>query len=190
MKYNEAASASGLKTEQVNAVTGDLCADDVPAHLKTKEYYDFDVAIIGLGFHHFENPVKAIQRLTERLKPATGVLLIIDFLPFHEGPSSSGDDVQHTIKHSGFEQKNIETLFKIAKLERFSFSVVDELAVLEHQDGPKKRHMFIARGVKEPTAWGKVVNWMTGVQEVASLQWGSDAAARGSGEAWAVWSGG
>lgn len=171
-KYNDAARSSGLKPEQVNAVVGDLLAEEVPDHLNTEEYFNFDVAVIGLGFHHFENPVRAVERLTERLKPATGVLLIIDFLPFNEeDQNSSTDGFQNTIKHSGFEQKNIETLYKIAKLERFSFSVIDEPAVLEHQDGVKKRVMFVARGVKEPTAWGKVINWVTGVQMSAADQW-------------------
>ena len=166
-KYNDAADSSSLSTEQVNAVVGDLLADEVPEHLNTPEYYDFDVAVIGLGFHHFDNPVRAVQRLNERLKPGVGVLLIIDFLPFNEEQGPSSQDLQHTIKHSGFEQKNIETIFKIARFERFSFSVIDEPAIMNMQDGPRKRQMFVARGVKEPGILGKIGNWITGMQNSA-----------------------
>ncbi|KJY01117.1 hypothetical protein TI39_contig302g00005 [Zymoseptoria brevis] len=81
-KYNEAASSSGLTHEQAHAVVGDLFTQTVAPELCTSEWYNFDIAVIGLGFHHFEHPDLAIKRLAERLKPETGVLVIVDFLPF------------------------------------------------------------------------------------------------------------
>lgn len=169
-KYNEAAQAAGLSPDRVSAVVGDLIGEEVPEHLKTPEYYDFDLAVVGLGFHHFENPVRAIERLTERLKPGTGTLLIIDFLPFDDEQKDSQDVYQGTIKHRGFASANLQKLYKIAKLEKFSFSLVEEPAILETKDGPKKRTIFIARGKKEPTTWGKLSNWMYGMQMTAADQ--------------------
>ncbi|KAK3709402.1 hypothetical protein LTR37_010963 [Vermiconidia calcicola] len=170
-KYNETAQSSGLTSEQANAVVGDLLAEEVPSHLTTEEYYNFDIAVIGLGFHHFENPMLAIQRLTERLKPGTGVLLIIDFLPFdpeQEGPQGA---VKHTIKHGGFARTNMEKMYEKAGLENFSFSVLEEPAVMETKHGgTNKRDVFIARGRREPTKWGKVVDWFWSMQHVATDQ--------------------
>ncbi len=171
--FNEAAQASGLKTEQVNAVVGDLLGDEVSANLDTPEYQNFDLAVIGLGFHHFENPMRAIERLTERLKPATGVLIIIDFLPFDKdepaGPQAAN---AQTIKHGGFARQNMEMLFKAAKLENFSFSVMEEQVEMFGKDGTSsKRSVFFARGRREPTTWGKISKWIGSMQTVASDQW-------------------
>ncbi len=80
--FNDTARASGLGEDRVKAVVGDLIGEEVPSHFDGEEWQNFDIAVVGLGFHHFENPVRAVQRLTERLKSGTGVLLIIDFLPF------------------------------------------------------------------------------------------------------------
>ena len=62
--YNEAARSSGLAPEQAHAVVGDLLGATVPSELSGPDFYDFDVAAIGLGFHHFENPPLAVKRLT------------------------------------------------------------------------------------------------------------------------------
>ena len=170
-KYNEAARSSDIPPERVNAVVGDLFAEEVPEHLKAEEYYNFDLAVIGLGFHHFENPVLAVQRIAERLRPGTGTLLIIDFLPFDDEQQNSEDPWTGTIKTRGFARANIEKLYKLAKLEKFSFSLVDEPAVMETKEGEtKKRSIFIARGRKEATTWGKISNWMYGVQMQAADQ--------------------
>lgn len=169
-KYNDDAKAAGLPPERVHAVAGDLCGDDVPDHLTTPEFSEFDLAVIGLGFHHFENPVRAIERLTERLKSSTGTLLIIDFLPFDDEAGAATDPWMGTIKNRGFTQTNIEKLFTAGGLGKFSFSMLDEPAVLEKESGPVKRGVFIARGVKKPTTWQRVSNWMYDVQMSASDQ--------------------
>ena len=169
-KYNDDAKAAGLQPERVRAVVGDLCADEVAEHLKTDEFKEFDLAVIGLGFHHFDNPMRAIERLAARLKTATGTLLIVDFLPFDEGAENSEDPWAATIKHRGFTRTNIEKLFKMAELEKFSFSVLDEPAIMESESGTKKRAIFIARGVKKATAWQKVSNWFYDIQMTAAEQ--------------------
>lgn len=73
----------------MRAYQGNLCVpeDPNPASLTSPEFYDFDIAAVGLGFHHFDDPKLAARRLAERLKVG-GVLMILDFLP-HEKPDVS-----------------------------------------------------------------------------------------------------
>ena len=69
--YNEAARSSGLTTEQAHAVVGDLiCPEEPAAELSGPEFYNFDVAAIGLGFHHFEDPPLAVKSNTRRTQGA------------------------------------------------------------------------------------------------------------------------
>lgn len=166
-KYNEEAQAAGLKPEDVRAVQGDLLAEEVPDHLKTAEFYNFDLAVVGLGFHHFENPFVAIERLTERLKPDTGTLMIVDFLPFEKGEHGNA---QHTINSGGFTKSNLQALHEAAKMQKFSFSVIDEPAVMELQEGTQKRTLFITRAKRSPTPWGRFANWVHGIQMQAAEQ--------------------
>ena len=179
--YNEAARSSGLTTQQAHAVVGDLIGSEDPvAELSGPEFYNFDVAAIGLGFHHFEDPPLAVKRLGERLKAETGVLVIVDFLPFehnpdaaaahnhnHGGHSHSGQQqvrsAQNTIKHNGFTASGIQNLFASAGLtEDFAFDVLPEPAVFDFPEGRKERTIFIAKARKGPTFWNKVKTWVNG----------------------------
>lgn len=189
--YNEAARSSGLSSEQAHAVVGDLLGATLPPELSGPDFYNFDVAAIGLGFHHFEDPPLAVKRLAERLKAETGVLIIVDFLPFEHrshshshGESGGGHSHGHkhghgqdhqqsqpnptlpnmsqTIKHHGFTSDGIQRLFSAAGLEDFAFDILPEPAVFEFEEGRKERTIFIARGRKAPTVWGKLKNWVEG----------------------------
>lgn len=72
------------------AYHGNLCApgDDDPLAFRGPEFSGFDLAVVGLGFHHFDDPELAAARLVARLRPG-GVLLVIDFLP-HAVPGGPG----------------------------------------------------------------------------------------------------
>ncbi|EOA90913.1 uncharacterized protein SETTUDRAFT_101730 [Exserohilum turcica Et28A] len=79
--YNQRARDVGLAPDTVSAVVGNLFdkADASPASLSGPEFWNFDLATVGFGFHHFEDVVFAASQLRERLRPG-GVLLISDFL--------------------------------------------------------------------------------------------------------------
>lgn len=66
----------------MHAYQGNLCVpeDPNPSAFTSPEFYNFDIAAVGLGFHHFDDPELAAKRLAERLRPG-GVLVILDFLP-------------------------------------------------------------------------------------------------------------
>lgn len=83
-EYNTSAQNQGLSPSEMQAYVGNLIDpnESAPAELSRKEFFDFDIAVVGLGFHHFDQPALAAKRLAERLKKG-GVLMIVDFLP-HE----------------------------------------------------------------------------------------------------------
>ena len=54
--------------------------DPDPREFSGFDFHLFDIAVVGLGFHHFDDPALAAKRLVERLRPG-GVLMILDFLP-------------------------------------------------------------------------------------------------------------
>jgi SAM-dependent methyltransferase len=107
--YNTRARDAGLSEDVVNAVVGDLFdkQNPNPKELSGAEFFNFDLATVGFGFHHFEDVVHSAKQLKERLKPG-GVLVINDFL---EGgdllvdgngdpiPESAGNNAVHSHNH-------------------------------------------------------------------------------------------
>lgn len=169
-KYNEAALSSGLNSEQASAIVGDLFANTVSPTISGPEYQNFDIAVIALGFHHFEDPALAVKRIAERLKPGVGTLLILDFLPSKKGDpahthhptasqqSSQSNDpmaaMRHTIKHDGFDSEMMCKLYEAAGMEFFGFDVLEAPFVMEFQDGTVHRTGFLANG-KKPRRHGR-----------------------------------
>ncbi|RDW92577.1 hypothetical protein BP5796_01971 [Coleophoma crateriformis] len=157
--YNTGAENQGIPTSEMRAIAGDLLdpANADPESLSSPELYDFDIAAVGLGFHHFEDPGFAAKQLSKRLKSG-GVLFIIDFLPHaghghghgHGGKEAHG--AVHTVKHLGFSEQDVKTMFEEAGCgEGFEYVVVGKGIVFRKQDGEReemKRSVFMARGRK------------------------------------------
>ncbi|KXT02488.1 hypothetical protein AC578_4182 [Pseudocercospora eumusae] len=182
-KYNEAARSSGLSEEQAHAVVGDLCAQEATQdpQFKGQDWYEFDIAVIGLGFHHFEYPNVAMKRLAERLKAGTGILVIVDFLPFdekhnhdHGGNEGESPGMQHTIKHNGFKPETLRDMYVEAGFEDFDIVALKQPAVLELKTGTVQRTLFVAKGRKSETWWQKFSGWVGGLQDVAGGQFKID----------------
>ncbi|KAI0201831.1 S-adenosyl-L-methionine-dependent methyltransferase [Astrocystis sublimbata] len=150
--YNTRAENQGLSPEEMHAVLGDLCSESVDESLSSPELYNFDIAVVGGGFHHFGNPGLAAKRLVERLKPG-GVLLIWDFLPHgarhhhHHGHGEghnhtvSGDqekshDVYHSVMHHGFSEAQMREIFTAAGAGTdFQLEVIGAGFVIGHGHG-------------------------------------------------------
>jgi len=88
--YNSKAAAAGLDHSTCHAHEGNLLLDEpYVVHEEVKRYgaeiggehfNQFDVCIVGLGFHHFENYSHCLRMLSERVKSG-GVVGIIDLFP-------------------------------------------------------------------------------------------------------------
>ncbi|SRR6266480_6196214 len=98
--FNSRASDSALDTPTCHAVVGNLfdaepyIVDDESGEkitgqefLDDAKFKDFDVCIVGLGFHHFDNFVRCLRILSERVKKG-GIVGIVDLLP-QKGVSAS-----------------------------------------------------------------------------------------------------
>ena len=98
--FNGRAADAGLDASTCHAVVGNLfdaepyIVDDESGQkingqdfLDDPKFKDFDVCIVGLGFHHFDNFVRCLRILSERVKKG-GVVGIVDLLP-QEGVSAS-----------------------------------------------------------------------------------------------------
>jgi SAM-dependent methyltransferase len=81
-EYNASVSNQGIPKEEMQAYEGNLidATNPDPEELRGELFHEFDIAVVGLGFHHFDDPALAAKRLVGRLKKG-GVLMIVDFLP-------------------------------------------------------------------------------------------------------------
>jgi SAM-dependent methyltransferase len=153
----DSADAPDERPPQAHAVVGNLLAAEdeepnAPTHLSGPEYHDFDLVVVGLGFHHFADVRLAAKRLTARLKPG-GVFLILDFVT-HAAIQHDHDahrdlkDAAHTVKHHGFSEADLRDIFTDAAgagLEDFAIVRMGEEVLLR---GTSRREPFMARGRK------------------------------------------
>ena len=154
-EYNRRASDAGHS--QFHAITGDLCSTEgVAQDLKDKDLFNFDIAAIGMGFHHFEHLQLSIDRLVERLKPG-GVLFIVDLLE-RSGDQGIGDhakdddfvkEAARTVPHKhGFNRERMKELFDAARCQDFDFVVFERPAVVGEGEGAFEKKLFVAKGTK------------------------------------------
>ncbi|KAL7267143.1 hypothetical protein RUND412_010284 [Rhizina undulata] len=121
--FNQKVGNQGIPSEEMRAIVADLCSEKLDPKLSDPQYFDFDVAVCGFAFHHFPNVPLATERIVERLKKSTGVLLIVDFKP-HEPLSSHRHGNlpgAHTVTHAGFSQQDIRRWFEDAGLVEIDF---------------------------------------------------------------------
>lgn len=156
---------------------GDLIdpKEERPEMFEGEQFWGFDCAVVGLGFHHFADVGLAARRLGERLK-AGGVLVVMDFLP-HEDVHGHGNGghghghghghehgadaekggagekeetrVAETVVHMGFSKEEVQKLFEQAGVGLdFGYKVLGKGVVIGPEEKRMKREVFIARGTK------------------------------------------
>ncbi|KAF4626384.1 hypothetical protein G7Y89_g11772 [Cudoniella acicularis] len=151
-EYNKSVSNQGIPSSEMFAQAGNLIDADEPspAALSGPEFHNFDIAVVGLGFHHFDNPTLASKRLAERLKPG-GVLLIVDFLP-HEHFHHHDNPAAKTVTHMGFSEEEVKKMFEEAGAGGgFVYVKIGKGVVFANVDGQghkMERSVFFARGSK------------------------------------------
>ncbi|UNI22423.1 hypothetical protein JDV02_008314 [Purpureocillium takamizusanense] len=150
--YNGKAKSQGFTPEQRAAYVGNLLdpADVSPVALSGSRFSGFDVAGVGAGFHHFDDPYLAASRLADRLRPAGGVLFILDFVA-HEADASDREAIARGgVRHHGFGEAQMRDVFECAGVGKgFEFRVMDEDVVFENARGMGEhmtRRVFFARG--------------------------------------------
>lgn len=135
-----------MQAHQGNLIAADESRADA---FSSPEFFDFDLAGVGLGFHHFDDPELSARRLADRLRPG-GVLFILDFLP-HGGDHGQLRQ-QHGVAHHGFSEERIKAMFEAAGAGGdFGFKELEKEMVSHNAHGEGKhmvRKMFIARGTK------------------------------------------
>ncbi|KAA8618403.1 methyltransferase-like protein [Pyrenophora tritici-repentis] len=64
-------AASSPSPSSITATTGNLFdkTNPSPPELSSPQYFNFDIATVGFGFHHFEDVVYAASQLKQRLRP-------------------------------------------------------------------------------------------------------------------------
>ena len=142
-------SPQGLTPDEMHAYTGNLLdpVDPSPASLSSADFQSFDLAAVGLGFHHFGDPDFAARQLAARLRPG-GVLFIVDFLPHghHDVHAHAG------VAHHGFSEERVREIFEGAGVGKgFGLEEMGEGVVFHNAGGEGKdmrRRVFIARGEK------------------------------------------
>lgn len=151
-EYNTSARNQGIPESEMEAFVGNIIdsKDANPSSLQTERFFNFDIAVVGLGFHHFDDPALAAKRLTERLKKG-GVLMIVDFLP-HAHHETHSHAAAHTVTHMGFSEEQVRKMFEDAGAGGgFDYTVVGKGIVFHGQKGggeDMKRSVFMARGTK------------------------------------------
>lgn len=135
--------------EKINAhaVVGNLISTGAEADaLDGPNFRDFDLAVVGMGFHHFTDIRLATRRLVERLKPG-GVFMIVDFVTHAMEAEVHPDlkDAVNTISHHGFGEEELRKVFAEAGLTDFALVRMGEEVTLR---GTSKREPFMARGTK------------------------------------------
>lgn len=150
-EYNAGARNQGIPESEMRAVIGNLISQDADPSpsVSGPEFHNFDIAAVGLGFHHFASPALAAKRLAERLKPG-GVLLIIDFLPHGHDHSLDHEEMKKRgVTHMGFSEEDVKGLFEGAGVGgEFEYVVVGKGIVFKKDGGDMKREVFMAKGRK------------------------------------------
>lgn len=109
--YNARARSEGISAAR-SAFVGNLAdpSDAAPLAFSDAKFFDFDIAGVGLGWHHFDDCNLAAKRLVSRLKPG-GVLFIVDFSAHEMNPEFAS---HHGVTHHGFTKDQIKTMFEEA----------------------------------------------------------------------------
>ncbi|KAL1956364.1 hypothetical protein VTO42DRAFT_7347 [Malbranchea cinnamomea] len=156
--YNKSARDQGIPEDRMYAIQGDLTSSEASDALNDNEFFDFDLIIVSMALHHFEDPQYAINKFVERLKPGTGILVVIDW-EVNKGNGGKFSDewivgnnpVGHTVAHSGFEEEQLKEMMIRAGCDEADYVLFEEkTAIPMSKDGFKQ--LFAGKGRRKAAA--------------------------------------
>lgn len=151
-RYNDWARNAGLYPAKMSAEVGNLVDEAGPTASAMKaEYFDFDLVAVGVAFHHFADPGLAAKRLVERLKPGSGVLLVLDFLRSQPWLTPTDHPANPTVSHHGFSEDTMRDMFVAAGCQDVRTIPVGKIE-FEHEGHAFTLDAFLARGTRKPAA--------------------------------------
>ena len=161
--FNACAQALGFSSKEVFAVRGNLFDyqpwyEDISPTLKEADMSNFDTVIVNSGFHHFENPEFAAKRLVARLKPGSGVIVVVDFL--EQGGWNPQDPSLSTDAFHEFSVERVTSSLDSAGCINLSVEVFEEPMKWGEGERALDCKVFIAKGIKPanwPVTWGRVL---------------------------------
>lgn len=120
-RFNNVARSAGFSEQQMYATRGDLLdnnysskpEDETDTTINSKDFFDFDIAVISMALHHVSDPQSLVSRLVERLRVG-GILLIVDGSTPEQSQLQSYLDAQH--HNHGSENLLSRTRHIISKL--------------------------------------------------------------------------
>ncbi|KAM3495279.1 hypothetical protein MY3957_001510 [Beauveria namnaoensis] len=149
--YNAKAVSAKVPEDKRRAYLGDLLSTPPSASLDGQLFHGFDVAGVGMGFHHFEDTTLAAARLAGRLA-AGGSLFVLDFLPHGAEPHHYGLLAERGVHHLGFDEERTRKLFEEAgaagDFRYKELNTVIEIENMPVQGQTMRRRLFLARGTK------------------------------------------
>ncbi|MDI1491524.1 MAG: hypothetical protein OHK93_002733 [Ramalina farinacea] len=152
-RYNALASSPTPSTKDnktITGIVGDLLNPTPSPSLSSPDFYNFDIAGVCAGFHHFHSPALAIERLAERVKPG-GVVLIVDFCLEDEEGKWIPSRADHTVTAHGFSEGTMRSVFGGAGLVEVGYSVMPGTVTLRMDgagEGGIERKVFLGRARK------------------------------------------
>lgn len=132
----------------MQAYPGNLLAANPPAIFSSADFFGFDLVVISMALHLFDDPLSALKLLSSRLK-AGGTLVVIDNVPQQSLDEFAKIPGSH-IKHGGFDQAQMESWLSEAGIGK-------DTEYVPLQKGPSctiangmtfELNVFIAKGVK------------------------------------------
>lgn len=145
-EYNNKAERTGY-SDKMSAQTGDILAESASTELSGPEFFNFDVLLVSMALHHFDDPGRTLKCLGERLKKG-GVCVIVDIVPEADGSHQhfGHDETADTVKTHGFTLEQMKGLFADAGMAvEFGYQVVQEPLIFNKNRKLIPKTIFVAK---------------------------------------------
>ncbi|KAI9811397.1 MAG: hypothetical protein M1826_003187 [Phylliscum demangeonii] len=149
--YNQHAANQGLVPTEMHGIVGDLTLQSSSSAKKASlcgpEYFDFDLAVVGMALHHVQDVDLAVRRLLERVRVGKGVLLVLDYLRHEHVRGHDG-----CVCHDGFSEQEMIGVLERAGCKEVESVVLGRGRVRSENalsGATSERSLFMCRGTRQ-----------------------------------------